>query len=516
MRGFARIALLALLAAVSGCAGLRQFDSWPIISVEPEEENKSSDVRAVGPLFRYQSKDNLSQWDVVPLFSVRGYEDIRRDERLYYDLPYFVPYALTTPFIRQNIPQEAAEGEESRDGTQILGLLHLFRMEEAEPQSRTLFKPLYYNYEDVNFNDGRWHHWMVFPYFGGNSTKYGRYNALFPVGGTMKNVFGRDKIGFVLFPVYIYEYSGGRTAHWVVFPFFRYTYGGDREQWHLWPLIGRVRRFDQPPRYFFLWPFFWANRLKDPKNTENDAFIAFPVFSYIRRGAFTRHDVIWPLFNREKNSKTGRYDLVAPWPIFRYGYGPDYSRLQVWPFAGHIEDRQVSRQYYLWPFFRFEQKDTELNTMRSRSIMLLYRDVRDQWYTSDGSERSTRENIIWPLYYYKRDGEGNSYFCFTEFRVIPDPQGWDRYLAPIWRIVEHEKRVNTPDGDRRMTSILWGAFKYDRDDRSSFLRIFPAVTLRRESGKQKGIEILAGMFGYIDLEDSRTYRVLFIPVSVKR
>ena len=64
--------------------------------------------------------------------------------------------------------------------------------------------------------------------------------------------------------------------------------------------------------------------------------------------------------------------------------------------------------------------------------------------------------------------------------------------------------------------MLWEGIRYDRTNDSSFLRIFPLFSRRREQGEQKSLEVLMGMFGYVDRPGKRTYRIFFVPWTVKR
>ncbi len=511
-------AALCLIIAAAGCSSVNQIDSWPIVYTDPESDRFPGRTEFIGPFIDIEWKDSTAQWGLRPLFSVRQYRDIPLDRQPQYDVPFFAPPAILSTISRQT-PPHTAPGQ-GHSALQVLALWPLFSHESSGPVSRTYFIPLYYNVRDNTTPGNRWHQWAFFPlYFGGNSDKSGPYHALFPVGGVVKNMFGRDRIDFVLFPLYMHTAVGERHSYNFIWPIFNYAHGGGRDGWYVWPIIGRMARQDNPPRWFFLWPFFWYTEPPAEGERPTRATVFFPFFGWQERDGVRITNIIWPLYSHTKNTNTGQSDYVVPWPVLRIGSGPDYSRFQVWPLIGFYSDKRVSRQYYLWPLARFEQRRTEDSSMTGQSLLIIYRATARTWQDSRSQTRSDYENILWPLWSYKRDGQGNTYFCVIEPRGVPDPQGYDRFYAFIWRIFERESRTSPDDqarGTWRSTRALWQAFRYDSDNQSSFLRVFPALTCRRHSGRFTSFELLAGMFGFIDKPGTRTYRVLFIPWSVKR
>ncbi len=513
-------ALLALIyLSVAGCAPFEQFDSWPVAAARPETERLPGRVEALGPFVDVQWKESTAQWGLRPLFSVRQYRRIPPDSKAQFDVPFFAPPATLSTLARR-VPPRTRPGE-GCSALQVLALWPLYRHESCGPTSRTFFMPLYYNVRGRNEDGGKWHHWALFPiYFGGDSDKCGPYHAVFPHGGVVKNLLGRDKIRFVLFPLYSHATSGEHESYYVLFPFLRWASGGGRCTWQIWPLLGRTKRQDNPPRWFFLWPFFWYTEKPGEGETETRGSAFFPFWGWQERGDVRIYNIAWPLFSHTHNSKTGRTDYVVPWPILRFGSGPDYNRFQVWPLCGWLTDHHVQRQYYLWPLFRFEQRRTERRRMKGRSLFIVYRSIYKQWEDAGrSSPRTSYENVLWPLWCYKRDRLGNTYFGTLALRGVPDPQGWDRFYTFIWRIFEHESRVyNKGPGQNvwRSTRALWEAFRYDRDEDSSSLRLFPLFSCRRRGGRFKSFEVLAGMFGFVDRPGKRTYRTLFIPWAVEK
>ncbi|MFW6157872.1 MAG: hypothetical protein ACOC8E_00770 [Planctomycetota bacterium] len=512
----AGLALVLVCLAAAGCASPAQLERWPLLPVEPETDRFPGRLR-LGPFADVQWKDSTCQWGVRPLFSVRQYWNVAPDQRLNYDLPYYAPPALLDPTAREG-PPPAAPGQTPRRGLQVYALPPFFWHASCGAEGGTQFIPFYYDFRGRNETEGRHHIWGLVPlYFGGYSDQRGSYHALFPLGGTVKNMLGRDRIDFVLFPLFSHARNGEHHSYTVLWPFINWSRGGGRWGWRVWPLVGRSKDEGEPPYWFILWPLFGFSESAGEGDREVHRYGAFPLYLWQKEGAVTTVSILGPIVSYSRNADTGRTEYVAPWPLFRYGYGPEYSRFQLWPFYGQVRERHVRQQYLLWPFFRFQQKDTARSRSRARALFMIYREKSREWQTEDNRELSTYENALWPLWYYRRDELGNAYLGALSLFGAPDVQGWRRLYAPLWDLYEYDRRTYGAPGDRRTWRshrLLWGAIGYEEDERSSSLRVFPLFSVDRRDGAFTGFHLLAGLFGYADDAGKRTVRLFFIPWTI--
>jgi len=510
------LALMAAVPLLAGCMSISNLDRLPF--ARTETESLPGAFAPLGPLFEVQWKDSVVEWNIRPFVSVRQYYRIPTDEHADYKVPHFGPLAIMPPHVRET-PPLAELGEPSKSALQVYALYPLYKHESCGEQSRTFFYPFYYNVRDVDSSGERWHHWGFFPfYFAGETDADGPYSAVFPFYGTLKNWLGRDRIEFIMFPFYSHSTTDEHESYNYLWPIVNFTYGGGRDSWSVWPFVGRSKRHDEPPVWYFLWPLFWYT--EDPEAGEEDShsFAFFPLFGWQKKGDTETTNIVWPIYSHAKNEKTGRTDTVIVWFLVRTGDGPDYHRRQVWPFYGYHKEDDTTRSYVMWPFYRRKWVETDTRYMSGWS-MLLYRSIYNEWIGSSGIIRNDFESVLWPFYYYKRDGLGNTYFSLLNLRGVPDPQGFDRFYSFLWTLFEKESRTDwpgPPDNVWRSTRALWGLYRHDRDRIASRFRVFPFVSTTREADRRTSLQILLGLFGYADEPGERTYKVLYIPWTVSR
>ncbi len=517
MREHVRAVSVALALVLAGCSRLEPIDAWPFVEVEPETDRFPGRAAYLGPLFETLWKNSVEEHSVRPWYTTRTYYDVPPGQQPQWEVPYFTPPALLTTLARRTPPRtEPGKGD---TGRQVLALYPIYVRECCGQMNRTTLLPFYYDWYDRSREGDRWHHSGVFPfYFRGETDQRGFYAAVPFFGGTLKNWFGRDTISMGGFPFYIRSTRDERVWHDVLGPLIGWTSGGGYEGWRVWPFVGRFKAPNKPAKWFFLWPFFWHTAGQGEEEEAGTRLSGvFPFWARLEKGAVTIRYVMWPFYSRAINHKTGRTDVVS-WPFYRGGQGPDYSRTQYWPFYGYVDDGHVHRQYYIWPLFRYEQRETERMSWRGRSIFLLYRSFDAEWTDADGVRRKSRESKLLPFYFRREDGYGNSYYCALDLRGIPD-QAYDRLYAPLWRVYERETRAADPAkgwSEWHSTRVLWGAYRHDRDAESSFLRVFPFISRRTSGGRTTSLRVLAGIYGYEDRPTDRTYRIFFIPWTMKK
>jgi len=377
-----------------------------------------------------------------------------------------------------------------------------FRFRPKETHHRIL--PLYWYRDFEHPNGEKDMDWFFLPFFGGKDSVEGRYFAVFPAGGRLKGLLGRDVIDFFLFPLYWNASDGERDSLHLVWPFFNRVSGGTWSGWRLWPFYGRyhTETVDGEARSdtgFVLWPFYIRAQTR-LHESPTETFFTFPFYGHHENRRTEAHTFLWPLYQYHHDKKTGRNLHMGFLFPFRFTDG----QFDLWPLFGVKRTQRTSsmrgevrnrfRQYFLWPIERYDwATGPKEETTRFWLLPLFW-----QFYTIDKDTFETRnEWKFWPLMQYRREGSEvdfdliaplwirrteyqrfySRWFHIFRYRWKPHVSGWEvLYGALSYR----EQRVVPKDGgtrgdfksDEAIFSVLGGLFACGRRDDRFHLRLF--------------------------------------------
>ncbi|MEY3001605.1 MAG: hypothetical protein RL648_1819 [Verrucomicrobiota bacterium] len=410
------------------------------------------------------------------------------------------------------------EGEPFFEGEQVRGAGPFFEMEERSGGRLITLRPFWTQYVDevggrtqthflyplLNLYSGddfqrghllnlvRWSERAegksleVFPIFFSRSGEEKLTLALWPLGGTLHNRFGRERIDFVAWPGYVRTLRDGERRDHYLYPFVSVLSGPESTGWGVWPLWGRFERTGDYRREWAMWPFYY--------HYVDDLDEAVP---YERFG-------IWPLYTRE--TAEGLRSETWGWPFFGYtaesAPRPDYfERRWLWPFwvSGTGEEKEVQRWlpfyareqspgkeeiWWAWPLWK-EERFEEAGRLRERQTLLyfLYRDERQSLVSGEA-----RLNTLWPLWGYWADGAGRRQLQVLDPLTVffpSNPVVKDTW-SPLFALYTYEEREG-----RRRGSLLWDLCVWESGPEGGGFQVGPLF--RWESGK--GWAILKGLIG---------------------
>jgi len=193
---------------------------------------------------------------------------------------------------------------------------------------------------------------------------------------------------------------------------------------------------NQPPqgRYFAVFPF--GGVVYQPLAGlmgDTLSFVAFPAFSYFRRGKYVRHDVLWPFFS--------------------IGGTPEGKRtvFRIWPFyVRHCKEGAFEHNWALWPFVRWG---------------------RQTWQRGD-EPRIRRYWAFHPLFAWQTTTDGKGKVLAYQRQILfwaqksgaeqdKETKGW----SVLWSLIRSE---STPTRvDYRIVPFYWQTTYYAREGRES-------------------------------------------------
>jgi hypothetical protein len=469
------LAAIALVAALSGCASVpgRRVDAGPLYSTGKDVHGTAT-AQAVGPLVERQASDDGMTFKAVRPFWSRVTDP--GNERAVSD--FLWPLGMNKTY----------RGE--RDWRFFPAFGHDFDVDQ--PRSR--------------------HRWTVFPLlFGGRSLHGDPYFAIFPLGGTLCEFLGRDRIVFVLFPLYGYTKMDETRSHSVLWPVFSRTVGPDIYRWRAWPFYGYSYNQDRWTKRFVMWPFWTSVEYHFP-DQQGGGYILFPIYGRLDVGDRHSRMLLPPFFKYEWAGDRHRA-WNAPWPFLQYSRG-SVDKFYLWPFYGRKALAHERQWFALWPLVSARRSELPKKTVNHfRALPLVYYESAfdrqpagavDDTGSVRKKEALSRYFKLWPLFSYRREADHSLLRALALWPLKHTP-GIERNWAPLWSLYTRERA-----GDARESELLWGLYRQRRTASQHDVSVFPLLQTRRDDLRESASwSILYGLFGIERQGPRRTWRFLY-------
>lgn len=347
------------------------------------------------------------------------------------------------PFVQVREKKQAKRSE-----THFLFPLGL--VEKTPEQTVYRFYPVFQRYERTDPDGFPDTDTIVFPFvFSGSHPVEGSYLYLFPLGGTLKGVLGKDEAAGILFPLYGWTREKETETHHFLWPLISFTSGGKHWGFKVFPLVGHHEKRRENGELVYnrttiLWPLLhWADESRNSRNPFSSFFL-FPLFGWTRSGWMDDNTILWPLFRWWHDKRSGYSEYRLPFPLFIYGSGPNHERLDFWPFFGTRQRGDYKRTFLLWPIFRHESMETEEYTDSRTWIMPLFWSHTRTYKGKDGkpdpSLGQDTSRVVFPLVRWESKRDGSEEVRIPAPLFVGDPlENFDTILAPFWRLFRYKK-----------------------------------------------------------------------------
>jgi hypothetical protein len=317
----------------------------------------------------------------------------------------------------------------------------------------------------------------------------------------------RDKIDFVLLPLYVKSQKGDVVTRNMPYPFFHLRDGNGLHGWQVWPLIGREHKVvttvtngfgDKSisgghDNTFIMWPFYWDE--KSGIGTENPGHLnaLIPFYSYSRSKLRDSTSWLWPLgvtHTVDRENKFNEWD--APWPLIEFARGEGKTVNRVWPLFSRGESKTQVDNWYLWPVYKYNRiTSPPLDRQRTRILYFLYSNTKEK-NTETGHMRQRVD--FFPFFTRDRDFDGRQRFQFLSLiePFFPSNTSIARDYSPLFALWRSER---TPATGANSQSLLWNLWRRD------------------VSPQHKNISLLFGLFQYQSNPEESRWRVFYLPVA---
>lgn len=347
---------------------------------------------------------------------------------------------------------------------------------------------------DVAADQGRYRSWFMPFYFQGRNVDGAEYHAVFPLGGTLYDFLGRDKITFALFPAWCQSNMEEQHTTSVLWPIYSRTVGPRDNRHRVFPLYGYSTRKDQWHKQFACWPLWTQSRYFGKR--EGASWMLFPVCGHGQVGDEETTYVLPPLFRVTRSPKQSVTNV--PWPFLQFASG-EIDKAYVWPVYGQKESEGAIRRFALWPLIWQQQTEKAEGVQRRLDVVPVW---SSDSITADDGAQLERYWKLWPLMSYRRQGDEKR---FRMLELWPQKQCGpvERNWQPFLTVFDHQANA---DGFEQ--ELLWGLYRNRKEGESKHLSLFPLYENdRKKDGKRW--KILKGLLGHTRDEESSQWQFLY-------
>lgn len=354
---------------------------------------------------------------------------------------------------------------------------------KEEEYSRFLF----FGYSaDFSEETARHRNWVIPFYFQGVDANGESYFALFPLGGTIHEFLGRDKIMFVLFPIFGKSSINEVQTTSVFWPIYSRTKGDKVDRFRVWPLYGTSSLEGEFNKKFILWPIYSSVEYTNERNP-GGGFMLVPIYGHVKTEQADNYWYVAPFFRYMTSEE--QWIVHAPWPFIQMADGIMYKRI-VWPLYGKKHLGTLTRQYFLWPLF-WNNKTEYVHHDQHRRLAVPFFSYESEVTTKPTAEHKEGEVFsrywkIWPLMSWERNEE-DTRFRTLELWPLRNTPGIERNWAAYWTLYRQTNIKGTVSHD-----VLWGLY--------------------RQAKKTERFEwsLLKGVLGYKNEQNIRSFKFLFM------
>jgi hypothetical protein len=445
------------------------FNSGPLYDQFPLTLDSGRRTEAIGPLFYDQQKNSETTWAIPPIFSHDSDPTVEsREEDFIYPLLTYKAYGYEYRW--QFMQFLSFAGGQNPDGS---------------GKSRFTLFPIYFQQRSPDTNED--------------------YTAFIPFYGHLQYRLFRDKIFFVMFPIYGQSQKKDIVTDNYLYPFFHVRHGNGLHGWQFWPLVGEEHKdvttltngfgdttiVGGHDDFFALWPIY--SKTTDGIGTEDVAksWTILPFYLQARSPKRDATDVLWPLFSWVDEREKKYREWQGPWPfvIFTRGEGKTTSR--VWPLFSQSHNAVLESDSYLWPIYTYKRTHSDpLDLRRTRILFYLYLNTVEK-NTATGAEKRRVDAL--PFFTYHRDFNGRSRLQILSpvEPALPDNRAIERNWSPLWSIWISE---NNPQSGASSQSLLWNLYRHESTPAS------------------RKCSLLFGLFQYQSDAKMKSLRLFYIPV----
>lgn len=333
------------------------------------------------------------------------------------------------------------------------------------------------------------------------------YQAVFPLGGTVKNRLGKNRISFVLFPLYMQTEKAGRKVTHTPWPLIRSYDGPGYDGFEFWPFYGRNTHVGDYDRRFYLWPIghYSVEHLSAPIPDKRIAVL--PFYARLTGPGYKSETYLWPFFGYTHRTEPDVYNERRYfWPFLVQGRGSERMVNRWAPFYTHSISKSYEKTWHLWPVHKHVRwQDNGLQQEKNQFLFFLYWSLEQRSLTNPAAAPA-RKTHIWPLLTAWDNGAGREQVqVLSPFEVLFQQNTKIRQLwTPLFALYQYDRQPDTTERH----AFLWNAITWRRSPDSKEFHLGPLFDVKQDA-ERKRWSIGCGLFGFQRAAGGKWHPFLF-------
>ncbi|MBP6506932.1 MAG: hypothetical protein KA257_05150 [Opitutaceae bacterium] len=329
------------------------------------------------------------------------------------------------------------------------------------------------------------------------------YHALFPVGGSIQNRFGYDRLSWTLFPLYWRSERAEVVTTSTLWPFIKRSSGGGHHGFAFWPLFGYAEKPGAYRKQYFLWPLIYKNEslLSDTQPAVKEGFL--PFYTRERQAGMVNVNFLWPFFGyTDRQAPKSYHEVRYLWPLLVQGRGEARYVNRWGPLYTHSIAKGVDQQWFMWPFIRQQDwADDSVRRVRTQLLYFVYWS-EEQSSLANPSLPHAEKTHFWPLLSVWDNGAGRRQVQFpSPLEVFFPANNKVRQLySPFFALYRYDRRSPT----ETRTALFWNAITWYRTAERREFHLGPLFSSQASADGQRialgngviGIRRAAGRGGW--------------------
>lgn len=359
----------------------------------------------------------------------------------------------------------------------------------AKDRRATYLFPLFYQRSEERFGKDIFDRVILPFWFEGSQTNRGRYQilfpffwyaynakmitplfppreqtfaAIFPLAGDFRGYWNRDRIRFILWPLFVHS-SGGtgqdyNQVHSILWPIFGLYSGPRTSGFRVWPLFAWVEKEGEYKRCYWLWPLghYRQGRIGKTNDGQQDVTLFIPFYARFRQPN-VKLDMVFPfygklqvgdrvskgyalaLYNTDTNTRKGvreqRYLLFlirrkTPLPGFDPAKIPPDVTLGggIFPFYTRTHNATKVSKNIIWPIHQYRYNQYQ-EFSYTRSYIVPFYSNRLRVYTNG---KTVHSRFLFPFFRLKKTTNDDTRTNALHLFFYSDVESIDRLYAPLW------------------------------------------------------------------------------------